>query len=99
MDLVVSPTRSPRPISQVAENMTIITAEDIKRMNAHTVAEVLNRVTGVFVSFNQDLPSLSSISTETLHIFNHRNTLSEWGHIDCALKFETDTEIGKKSHF
>ena len=59
-DLVVSPTRHPKHISQVAENITIITASDIEAMNAHTVAEVLNSIPGLFINFNQDFgaPSL-----------------------------------------
>ena len=48
---VQSATRHAKPVSQVAENITVITAKDIEDMNAHTVAEVLNRVTGVFVGF------------------------------------------------
>ena len=58
-DLVVSPTRYPKPISQTAENITVITAKDIEAMNAHTVAEVLNRVPGIFVNFNQDFGAIS----------------------------------------
>ncbi|MCK5509504.1 MAG: TonB-dependent receptor, partial [Desulfobacterales bacterium] len=58
-DLVVSPTRYPKPISQVAENITVITANNIEDMNAHTVAEVLNRVTGIFVNFYQDFGATS----------------------------------------
>jgi vitamin B12 transporter len=49
---VESPTRNVKPISQAAENMTVITAKEIEDMNAHTVAEVLDRVTGVFVDFS-----------------------------------------------
>ncbi len=49
-DLVVqSATRSPKPVSQVAENITVVTAADIELMNAHTLADVLNTVTGVQV--------------------------------------------------
>jgi vitamin B12 transporter len=69
--LVVSPTRYPKPISQVAENITVITAKDIEGMNAHTVAEVLNRVSGIFVSFNQDFgaPSVLNIQgSEQRHV-------------------------------
>ncbi len=47
--VVESPTRSPKPVSQVAENITVVTASDIELMNAHTLAEVLNTVTGVQV--------------------------------------------------
>jgi vitamin B12 transporter len=47
--VVESPTRGPKSITQVAENITVVTADDIKIMNAHTLAEVLNTVTGVQV--------------------------------------------------
>lgn len=46
-DFVVTPTRYPKPISKVAENVTVITAEDIKAINAHTLADVLYYVPGV----------------------------------------------------
>jgi len=52
---VISATRSLKPISEVAENMTVITAKDIEFMNAHTIADVLNTVTGVQVFFNGGL--------------------------------------------
>ena len=60
-ELVISSSRFPKPISQVAENMTVITAKEIEAMNAHTVAEVLNRVPGLFVSSNQDFGATSFI--------------------------------------
>ncbi len=47
--LVEVETRSPKPLNQVAENVTVITAEEIEGMNAHTVAEVLNRVPGIIM--------------------------------------------------
>ncbi|MBI5674548.1 MAG: TonB-dependent receptor [Nitrospirae bacterium] len=46
-DLVVSPSRSPKPVFQVAENITVITAKEIKEMNAHTLTDVLNTIPGV----------------------------------------------------
>ncbi|MRR57213.1 MAG: TonB-dependent receptor [Deltaproteobacteria bacterium] len=46
-DVVVTPTRYPKSISKVAENVTVITAEDIKAINAHTLADVLYYVPGV----------------------------------------------------
>jgi vitamin B12 transporter len=49
--MVESATRSPKPISQVPENVTVVTEAEIRAMNAHTLAEVLNRVTGVFAQF------------------------------------------------
>lgn len=48
-ELVVTPTRNPKPITQVAENITVITAEDIEMMNAHTLADVLYTINGVQV--------------------------------------------------
>ncbi len=61
-DLVVSATRHPKPISQVAENITVVTAKEIEEMNAHTVAEVLNRIPGLFVVFSQGIGSFGSTS-------------------------------------
>jgi vitamin B12 transporter len=62
---VESPTRNVKPISKAAENITVITAKDIEDMNAHTVAEVLDRVTGVFVDFpGHDFGSASFLSIE-----------------------------------
>jgi vitamin B12 transporter len=48
---VETATRIAKPLSQTAENITVITAREIEDMNAHSVAEVLNRVTGMFVNF------------------------------------------------
>jgi vitamin B12 transporter len=49
-DILVTPTRYPKSISRVAENVSIITTEDIRAINAHTVTDVLNYVTGVQVA-------------------------------------------------
>ncbi|MFH1216292.1 MAG: TonB-dependent receptor [Pseudomonadota bacterium] len=51
-ETVETATRAPKPLSEVAENVTIITAAEIERMNAHNVDEVLNRASGLFMSFN-----------------------------------------------
>lgn len=48
-DIVVTPTRYPKSISRAAENMTVITAEEIKAINAHTLADVLYYVPGLSV--------------------------------------------------
>lgn len=59
-DLVISSTRHLKPISQIPENITVIHKEEIEDMNAHTVAEVLDRVTGLFVYFHtRDFGSLA----------------------------------------
>ena len=46
---VESVTRSPQQVSRVADNVTVVTAADIERMNAHTLADVLNTIPGVEV--------------------------------------------------
>ncbi len=62
---VQTATRIEKPISQVAENMTIITAKEIEDMNAHTVAEVLSRVPGMFVDFQgQDFARWSLLHSQ-----------------------------------
>ncbi len=54
-DLMVrTPTRGLKHISKVAENVTVITRDEIQAMNAHFIQEVLQQVTGVFVDGNQD---------------------------------------------
>ena len=44
---VFSATRSLQSISRIAENVTVVTANDIELMNAHTLADVLESVPGV----------------------------------------------------
>jgi vitamin B12 transporter len=46
-DLVVSATRNPKPLSQAAENITVITAAEIEMMGAHTLVDVLVNVPGI----------------------------------------------------
>lgn len=51
-DLVVSSTRHLKPASETPDNITVIHQEAISAMSAHTVGDVLNRVTGLFVYFH-----------------------------------------------
>lgn len=44
---VVSAHRSPRPASQTAENITVVTAQEIEALNAHTLADILDTIPGV----------------------------------------------------
>lgn len=44
---LVTTDRAPRPASQTAENITVVTAREIEALNAHTLADVLFTVTGV----------------------------------------------------
>lgn len=70
-DLIVqSATRTDKPLSQTAENMVVITAEEIEKMNAHTVDEVLSRVPGLFV----DYPLPDFINHSALHIQGSKPT-------------------------
>lgn len=46
-DLVVTPSRTPKRISQTAENVVVITAKELEEMNAHTLEEALNLAAGV----------------------------------------------------
>ncbi len=49
--VVEGATRVSKPISRVAENVTVINAAEIERMNAHNVDDVLNRVAGLYVDY------------------------------------------------
>lgn len=48
-DLVETATRYPKPIAQVAENITVVTAAEIEAINAHTLTDILNYIPGVQV--------------------------------------------------
>jgi vitamin B12 transporter len=69
---VVSTTRSLKSISRVAENVEVVTAEDIELMGAHTIGEVLDRINGVQVQvFGANTFSQSGIriqSSEPQHV-------------------------------
>ncbi|GFO56781.1 ligand-gated TonB-dependent outer membrane channel [Geomonas sp. Red276] len=45
------PSPATRPVSKIAENVTVITADDISRLNAHTLAEVLQTVPGIQLDY------------------------------------------------
>ncbi|MCG6550993.1 MAG: TonB-dependent receptor [Candidatus Magnetominusculus sp. LBB02] len=51
-EMALSPTRYLKPVSQSAENIVVITAEEIKNLNAHTIQDVLKYVTGTFVEID-----------------------------------------------
>jgi vitamin B12 transporter len=44
---LVTTTHFPRPTSRIAENVTVITAADIERLNAHTLADILQTIPGI----------------------------------------------------
>jgi vitamin B12 transporter len=45
-------TRSPKPLSQTAENITVVTATEIASLNAHTLADILDMVPGLQLAHN-----------------------------------------------
>jgi len=47
----VTTSHIPRPASKIAENVTVITAADIERLNAHTLADVLQTVPGIQLDY------------------------------------------------
>jgi vitamin B12 transporter len=63
-DLVISPTRYPKPIHQVAENITVIDSEEIEAMNAHTVADVLRWIPGMFLNISLDYGATSQLGIQ-----------------------------------
>ncbi len=67
---VISATRSLKSITRVAENVEVVTAEDIELMGAHTMTDVLNTITGVQVDIRGGLGSLSTVSIQG-SFFNH----------------------------
>ena len=61
---VISATRSLKSITRIAENVEVVSANDIKLMNAHTVADVINTVNGVQIFFSGASPG--SIATANI---------------------------------
>jgi vitamin B12 transporter len=49
---LVSASRTPKPLSQTAENVTVVTSTEIEALNAHTLADVLDTVPGIQVQHN-----------------------------------------------
>ncbi|GAB4387355.1 MAG: TonB-dependent receptor [Thermodesulfovibrionales bacterium] len=69
--VVVSATRYEKRASKTAENVVVVTAEEIERMNAHTLADVLNTVPGVQVAEVGGLgipPTYGILGSETRHV-------------------------------
>lgn len=47
-----TPARTPKPLSLTAENVTVITRAEIDRLNAHTLTDVLDAVSGLQIQRN-----------------------------------------------
>ena len=71
--LVQTASRHPKPLTEVAENLTVVNGAAIEAMNGHTLYEVLARVPGLFVTYDgMDFGSDASLtihgaSSEDLH--------------------------------
>lgn len=50
-EMVESPSRYPKPLSQVTEQVTVFTTEDIERAHVHTIDQFLSEVPGLFMEF------------------------------------------------
>lgn len=69
-DLLLSVTRNPVPVSNIAEDLTIVTAEEIEAMNAHTLADVLSHVTGLQLELRGGPGSTTTVLVQSSD-FNH----------------------------
>jgi len=45
-------SRAPKPLSQTAENVTVVTAAEIEASNAHTLADILDTIPGIQIQHN-----------------------------------------------
>ncbi len=65
-EMIETVSQMPKPITQVAENVSIITAEDIAAMpGVHTITDVLNRVPGIFIrSHGQDFANSDTVDIQ-----------------------------------
>ena len=63
--LVETATRRPTKIQYVAENISVITAEDIAAMNAHSVGEILQTVSGIFFgSYGHEINGMGPVEIQ-----------------------------------
>ncbi|MDH4232842.1 MAG: TonB-dependent receptor plug domain-containing protein, partial [Nitrospirota bacterium] len=70
-DLIEVTSRRPTKIKHVAENISIITAEEIRQMNAHSVNEILRIVTGMHIDFNEYFAGTGVNSIHTSRFFHN----------------------------
>lgn len=58
-------SRVPKPLSQTAENVTVVTAKEIEALNAHTLADVLATVSGIQTEHLGGPGSLAIVSIQS----------------------------------
>lgn len=51
-ETTISASRIPKPLSQTAENVTVITSREIELLNAHTLADILDSIPGIQMQHN-----------------------------------------------
>ncbi len=61
----VSAGRVPKPLSQTAENVTVVTAAEIEALNAHTLADVLATISGIQVDLHGGPGSLAYTNVQS----------------------------------
>ncbi|GFO69719.1 ligand-gated TonB-dependent outer membrane channel [Geomonas limicola] len=66
----VSANRSPRPASQTAENITVVTAQEIEALNAHTLADILTVIPGIQLEMLRTPGTVSNFEVQGSS-FNH----------------------------
>lgn len=66
----VSASRLPKPVSQTAENITVVTAAEIKAINAHTLIDILANIPGIQLESTRTLGSVTYLHTQGSS-FNH----------------------------
>jgi len=66
-EALASTPRTPRPSSKISENVTVITAADIERLNAHTIAEVLQTVPGIQLEYLRTPSTAAFFSIQGAH--------------------------------
>ena len=69
---VEAPTRRPTRIKDVAENISVITAQEIAEMNAHSVNEILRTVTGMRIGFSE---YYAGSGTNHIHTSSYQHNL------------------------
>lgn len=66
----VSASRLPKPTSQTAENITVVTADEIKAINAHTLSDILSTVPGIQLESSRTPGSVAYLRVQGSP-FNH----------------------------